>query len=50
MSIVNLKIRTTEDNSEAKYIALVSLRGVMRQDALMEKVQQMPGIVSAMGL
>ena len=51
LSIVNLKIHTMEDvGADARYVAEVSLRGVMRQDALVEKVQQMPGIVTAMGL
>ena len=50
MSIVNLTIHTTEDAAQAEYIAWVSLRGKMRQDALVARIQQMPGIMSAMGL
>lgn len=50
MSIVNLTIHTTEDAAQAEYIARVSLRGKMRQDALVARIQQMPGIMSAMGL
>lgn len=50
MSIVNLKIHTAEEASDAKYVAEVSLRGVMRQDELLERVHQMPGITSAIGL
>ena len=48
--IVNLKIQTTDGAAESRYVASVSLRGVMRQDALVARIQQMPGIVSAMGL
>lgn len=47
MSIVNLKIHTLEDNDEAQYAAAVSLRGNLKSDALLDKVHQMPGIVSA---
>ena len=50
MAIVNLTIHTAEDAARAKYIARVSLRGKMRQDALVARIQQMPGILSAMGL
>lgn len=50
MSIVNLTIHTTEDAAQAEYIARVSLRGKMRQDVLVARIQQMPGIMSAMGL
>ena len=50
MSIINLKIHTMEESTEAEYAAEVSLRGRMRQETLVEKVQQMPGIVSAVGL
>ena len=50
LAIVNLKIHTIEDAAGAQYAAEVSLRGTMREDALIQKVQQMPGIVSAMGL
>jgi len=50
MAIVNLKIQTPEGASEARYIAEVSLRGIMRQDTLVARIQQMPGILSAMGL
>lgn len=50
MAIVNLRIHTMEDQSEAKYTAEVSLRGGMKQEALLDKVQQMPGIVTAVGL
>ena len=50
MSIVNLTIHTAEDAARAEYIARVSLRGKMRQDTLVARIQQMPGIISAMGL
>ena len=50
MAIVNLTIHTAEGPSEAEYIARISLRGKMRQDALVARIQQMPGIMSAMGL
>ena len=50
MSIVNLTIHTAEDVPQAEYIARVSLRGNLRQDALVARIQQMPGIMTAMGL
>ena len=50
MAIINLKIHTNEDTQDARYAAEVSLRGNMRQEILLGKVQQMPGILSAMGL
>ena len=50
MAIINLKIHTNEDTQDARYAAEVSLRGNMKQDVLLGKIQQMPGILSAMGL
>ncbi len=50
MSIINLKIHTLESAADGRYAAEVSLRGTMRQDTLLGKVQQMPGILSSMGL
>ena len=50
MIIINLKIHTNEDAQDARYAAEVSLRGNMGQEALLGKIQQMPGILSAMGL
>ncbi len=50
MSIVNLTIHTAEDVPQAEYIARVSLRGNLRQDVLVARIQQMPGIMTAMGL
>ena len=50
MAIVNLTIHTAEDAARAEYIARIRLRGKMRQDALVARIQQMPGIMSAMGL
>ena len=50
MSITNLKIQTVDDDGDAKYAAEVSLRGTMKQDALLDKVRQMPGIVAVMAL
>lgn len=51
LAITNLRIQTVEDDaSGAKYAAEVSLRGAMRQEALLQRVRQMPGIVGAMGL
>lgn len=49
MSITNLKVQTIED-PEAKYAAEIRLRGAMEQDALLNKVQHMPGIVASMAL
>ena len=49
MAIVNLKIHTL-DGGDARFAASVSLRGGMKQDALLQKVQAMPGIVSAVVL
>lgn len=49
MAIVNLKIHTL-DGGDARFAASVSLRGGMKQDALLQKVQAMPGIVSAVAL
>lgn len=50
MSIVNLTIHTAEGATQGEYIAGVSLRGTMRQDDLVAKIQQMPGVGSAIGL
>ena len=50
MSIVNLTIHTAEDVPQGEYIARVRLRGNLRQDALVARIQQMPGIMTAMGL
>lgn len=50
MSIVNLTIHTTEGATQGEYIARVSLRGTMHQDDLVARIQQMPGIGSAIGL
>ena len=50
MAIVNLKIHTREEGPGARYVAEVDLRGIMRQEDLVAKVQQMPGIVTAMRL
>ena len=50
MSIVNLTIHTAENVPQAEYIARVRLRGNLRQDALVARIQQMPGIMTAMGL
>ena len=51
MAIVNLKIQSLSDSTaEARYSAEVSLRGDMSQEDLLAKVQQMSGIVSAIGL
>ena len=49
LSIVNLKIHTLDDG-EAKYAAVVALRGGMTCADLLDKVHQMPGIVAAAGL
>ena len=50
MSIVNLKIHTLDESGEANYAAEISLRGAVKCEALLDKVQQMPGIVSAVGV
>lgn len=50
MSIVNLTIHTAEGATQGEYIARVSLRGTMRQDDLVARIHQMPGIGSAIGL
>ena len=51
MSITNLKIQSLDDGSaEARYSAEVSLRGTMKQEYLINRIQEMPGIVSAVGL
>lgn len=50
MSIVNLTIHTAENVPQAEYIARVRLRGNLRQDALVARIQRMPGIMTAMGL
>lgn len=50
MAITNLKIHSSENDSEARYAAKVSLRGGIAQGELVERVQQMPGIVSVIGL
>lgn len=50
MAIVNLKIHTNEGEAESKYVAEISLRGLIRQETLVESVQRMPGILSAIGL
>lgn len=47
MSILNLKIHTQEDAEEAQYAAVVSLRGGLKSEVLLEQVQRMPGIVAA---
>ena len=49
MAIVNLKIHSLDDG-EAQYAAEISLRGNVRCDALLSKVHQMPGVVSAVEL
>ena len=50
MSIINLKIHTLEESGEANYAAEISLRGTVMCDALVEKIHQMPGVVSAVAL
>lgn len=50
LSIVNLKIHTLEEDSDARYVAEITLRGFMRQDVLVERVQQMSGVISVVGL
>lgn len=50
MSIINLKIHTIEEAEPSRYVAKVKLRGRMKQDALLDRIRQMHGIVSAMEL
>ena len=48
MSIINLKIQSSDDVSvEARYTAVISLRGTAEAEVLSNHVIQMPGIVSA---
>ena len=50
MAIVNLNIQTAAEIAEADYVAEISLRGAMRQEELIDRIQQMPGITSVIGL
>lgn len=50
MAIVNLKIHSLEDHAGARYAAQIDLRGSVRQDTLLTKVERMPGIVNAVGI
>ena len=51
MSIINLRIRSQEEHqAEAKYVAEVKLRGSLESQPLVDRIQMMPGIVSAMTL
>ena len=50
MAIVNLKIHTLEDDDEARYAAEISLRGGVKCEALLDRLHQIPGVVSAVGL
>lgn len=50
MAIINLKIHTLEEGSEAKYIAAVTLRGSTACEEPLEQVRGMPGIVNASGV
>ena len=45
--IENLKIHTIDDKEEATYCAEVTLRGNINKEALVTRVQNMPGITSA---
>ena len=48
MSIINLKIHSSDDvSAEARYTAVISLRGTAEAEVLSNHVIQMPGIVSA---
>ena len=47
MSIVNLRIRSLDNDEDASYIADVVLRGNVRSEAMVEQLRRMPGIVSA---
>ena len=50
MSIINLRIQSLDDPQEAKYTAEVTLRGSVQSQPLIEKIQVMPGVVSAICL
>ena len=50
MDIINLKIHTPEEGSEAQYIAAVSLRGSKDCSELLDEIRSMPGILDASGV
>ena len=49
MDIVNLRIHSNEADSAAGYTAEVHLRGKVQCDLMVDHIQRMPGIVSAVG-
>lgn len=49
MDIVNLRIHSNEEDSAAGYTAEVHLRGKVECDLMVDHIQRMPGIVSAVG-
>ena len=50
MAIINLQIQSLSEDSEAQYMAEVTLRGDMDSAAILEQVRKMPGIASAQDL
>ena len=49
MDILNLRIHSNEEDSAAGYTAEVHLRGKVQCDLMVDHIQRMPGIVSAVG-
>jgi len=50
MDIVNLRIHSGVENDSAEYTAEVHLRGTVKCDQLINHLQRMPGIISAVGV
>lgn len=50
MDIVNLRIHSNEKGATAAYTAEVHLRGKFQSDQMVDHIQRMPGIVSAIGI
>lgn len=50
MAIVNLRIHTLEEGDEARYAAEISLRGSVKCEELIDRIHQIPGVVSAVAL
>ena len=50
MSITSLHIHTLNEEESPRYAARVSLRGSMREDALLAQIEKMPGIGFVTGL
>ena len=50
MAIVNLRIHTLEENAAAQYAADISLRGNVKCEELIDRLHQIPDVVSAVEL